>query len=379
MSKHLLWGLFGLKLLSRIIIKLKMWRCSPFSTDNTSLPNLSLFPLLLLAYFSRQTKRFELGKDRSCLSGVFLREREFLWCRSFAELKCLIIGYSGLKKACGETEDAWNLFSYPLPPWYFFSPLHYRLGEISLSLQLSSAKKFKIVSIHISRELERTMVRERNSVQKNYEELHIFFIIISITLLTNKTQQVCSGSAKRGNTIGKMKRTPFSTKKLATLNSSCSYKKGCDQKGKRTASLHRHWSETWLQEKATGKIGDLETTSLDEKAWVLVSGRSILWWEHKMTISNSRELQIGKTQALLFWVFFGYIHWVCIHDSETLWHQVRSYKAIFQTGSTVLSQQPVRNEKRQKKCNINHMKLLKVISSFNQKLYYLNWQLKRLW
>lgn len=175
-----------------------------------------------------------------------------------------------------------------------------------------------------------------------------------------------------------MKRTPFSTKKLAALNSSCSYKKDCDQKGKRTASLHRHWSETWLQEKATGKIGDLETTSLDVEAWVLVSGRGILWWEQKMTISNSRELQIGKTQALLFWVFFGYIHWVCIHDSETLWHQVRSYKAIFQTGSTVLSQQPVRNEKRQKKCNINHIKLLKVISSFNQKLYYLNWRLKRL-
>ena len=174
--------------------------------------------------------------------------------------------------------DGRNLESFllSLTSLVFFSPLHYRLGEISLSLQLSSAKKFKIVSIHISRELERTMVRERNSVKKIMKRFTFFIIIISITLLTNKTQQVCSGSAKRGNTIGKMKRTPFSTKKLATLNSSCSYKKGCDQKGKRTASLHRHWSETWLQEKAAGKIGDLETTSLDEEAWVLVSGRSIL-------------------------------------------------------------------------------------------------------
>ena len=158
-------------------------------------------------------------------------------------------------------------FLLSLTSLVFFSPF----------FQLSSAKKFKIVSIHISRELERTMVRERNSVKKIMKRFTFFFIIIiSITLLTNKTQQVCSSSAKRGNTIGKMKRTPFSTKKLATLNSSCSYKKGCDQKGKRTASLHRHWSETWLQEKATGKIGDLETTSLDEEAWVLVSGRSIL-------------------------------------------------------------------------------------------------------
>ena len=223
MSKHLLWGLFGLKLLSRIIIKLKRWRCSPFSTDNTSLPNLSLFPLLLLAYFSRQTKRFELGKDRSCLSGVFLREREFLWCRSFAELKCLIIGYSGLKKSVWWDGRRLESFLLSLTSLVFFSPLRYWLGEISLSLQLSSAKKFKIVSIHISRELERTMIRERDSVQKIMKRFTFFFIIISITLLTNKTQQVCSGSAKRGNTIGKMKRTPFSTKKLATLNSSCSY------------------------------------------------------------------------------------------------------------------------------------------------------------
>lgn len=134
MSKHLLWGLFGLKLLSRIIIKLKRWRCSPFSTDNTSLPNLSLFPLLLLAYFSRQTKRFELGKDRSCLSGVFLREREFLWCRSFAELKCSIIGYSGLKKSVWWDGRRLESFLLSLTSLVFFSPLRYWLGEISLSL-----------------------------------------------------------------------------------------------------------------------------------------------------------------------------------------------------------------------------------------------------
>lgn len=152
-----------------------MWRCSPFSTDNTSLPNLSLFPLLLLAYFSRQTKRFELGKDRSCLSGVFLREREFLWCRSFAELKCLIIGYSGLKKSVWW--DGRRLESFLLS-----LTLHYRLGEISLSLQLSSAKKFKIVSIHISRELERTMVRERNSVQKIMKSFTFFYYYFYYTV-----------------------------------------------------------------------------------------------------------------------------------------------------------------------------------------------------
>lgn len=212
MSKHLLWGLFGLKLLSRIIIKLKMWRCSPFSTDNTSLPNLSLFPLLLLAYFSRQTKRFELGKDRSCLSGVFLREREFLWCRSFAELKCLIIGYSGLKKACGETEDAWNLFSYPLPPWYFFSPLHYRLGEISLSLQLSSAKKFKIVSIHISRELERTMVRERNSVQKIMKRFTFFLLLFLLHCWQIKRSKFVAVLLKEETRLGKWSEHLFQPK-----------------------------------------------------------------------------------------------------------------------------------------------------------------------
>lgn len=271
--------------------------------------------------------------------------------------------------------DGRRLESFPLSltSLVFFSPLHYRLGEISLSLQLSSAKKFKIVSIHISRELERTMVRERNSVQKIMKRFTFFLLLFLLHCWQIKRSKFVAVLLKEETRLGKWSEYLFLPKKLATLNSSCSYKKGCDQKGKRTASLHRHWSETWLQEKATGKIGDLETTSLDEEAWVLVSGRSIFsqggsWWEHKLTISNSRELQTGKTQALLFWVVFGYIHWVCIHDSETLWHQVRSYKASFQTGSTVLSQQPVRNEKRQKKCNINHMKLLKVISSFNQKL-----------
>lgn len=112
--------------------------------------------------------------------------------------------------------DGRRLESFPLSltSLVFFSPLHYRLGEISLSLQLSSAKKFKIVSIHISRELERTMVRERNSVQKIMKRFTFYLLLFLLHRLTNKTQQVCSDSAKRGNTIGKMKRIPFSTKKI---------------------------------------------------------------------------------------------------------------------------------------------------------------------
>lgn len=69
-------------------------------------------------------------------------------------------------------------FLLSLTSLVFFSPLRYRLGEISLSLQLSSAKKFKIVSIHISRELERTMVRERNSVQKIMKRFTFFFLLL---------------------------------------------------------------------------------------------------------------------------------------------------------------------------------------------------------
>lgn len=204
MSKHLLWGLFGLKLLSRIIMKLKRWRCSPFSTDNTSLPNLSLFPLLLLAYFSRQTKRFELGKDRSCLSGVFLREREFLWCRSFAELKCSIIGYSGLKKKRVVRRKTLGIFS--LIPYLLSIFLAVALlirWNISLSLQLSSAKKFKIVSIHISRELERTMVRERNSVQKIMKRFTFFLLLFLLHCWQIKRSKFVAVLLKEETRLGK--------------------------------------------------------------------------------------------------------------------------------------------------------------------------------
>ena len=92
-------------------------------------------------------------------------------------------------------------FHLSLTSLVFFSPLHYRLGEISLSLQLSSAKKFKIVSI--SRELERTMVRERNSVQKIMKRFTFFLLLFLLHCWQIKRSKFVAVLLKEETRLGK--------------------------------------------------------------------------------------------------------------------------------------------------------------------------------
>ena len=94
-------------------------------------------------------------------------------------------------------------FLLSLTSLVFFSPLRYRLGEISLSLQLSSAKKFKIVSIHISWELERTMVRERNSVQKIMKRFTFFLLLFLLHCWQIKRSKFVAVLLKEETRLGK--------------------------------------------------------------------------------------------------------------------------------------------------------------------------------